>query len=522
MEGDLFRLALRLTICLVAPLSLVAAAPPSAGPVAMTRSGRVEGIDQGAVHAFLGIPFAAPPVGPGRWRAPRPVAAWSGVRSARNFGASCWQGVTPEGFGPWSPEYVVQGDVSEDCLFLNVWAPAAGKARRRPVLVWIHGGGFNSGSGAIPIYDGGALAARGIVVVTINYRVNVFGFLAHPGLSAEAGAGPAANFGLQDMIAALYWVRDNVSAFGGDPGQVTIAGQSAGAMAVHALIAAPSARGLFQRAIAQSGFPRPLPLPDLAEAEKEGLAFGAEKKAPSLAALRALPAEALQSSRGANSGRFGPVIDGRLLPQPLVEALRSGRGAAVPMLAGFTADEGSGLSSTYGSPDPGMLRQLREDLFGPRAASAAALYRDATEADRVESNIQLHRDRWAWLLQAWATATNGRAPLYGYRFTRVAPGPQSERWRAFHSSEIPYVFGTLDAAPERGFTAEDRAFSARIAGYWLNFIATGNPNGADLPAWPPLRIDDPLVMRLGEPLAPEPLLAPEKRALLRTDMRTKK
>jgi para-nitrobenzyl esterase len=482
----------------------------AAGPVVSTRSGQLEGAEQGGVRAFLGIPFAAPPVGANRWRAPQPVEAWAGVRPATGFGPSCWQAVSPEGFGPWSREYVVQGEVSEDCLTLNVWAPAQAR-KPAPVLVWIHGGGFNSGSGAIPIYHGAALARRGIVVVTINYRVNVFGFLAHPELTKEAGGAPSANFGLQDMIAALRWVRENIRAFGGDPGAVTIAGQSAGASAVHALLASPMAKGLFHRAIAQSGIPGRRPAPALAQAEKDGLAFAAEKGAASLAELRALPAEALQPSRGGNAIRFVPAVDGALLPLSPEEALRRGAAADVPMLAGFTADELS-LASDYGSADPELLRALLEDNYGAADGPAAAFYAAGTEAERRASIIELHRDRWRATLWLWAKdrAAHGRAPLYAYSFSRIAPGPQAERWRAFHSSEIPYVFGTLGAAPERGFTAADRAFSGRIASYWVNFVRTGDPNGRRLPRWPAFDADRPIAMDLGERIAPRLLLAPEK------------
>lgn len=286
----------------------IAAPAQAASPRVTTHSGVVAGAQENTVAVFRGIPYAAPPVGPLRWRPPMPAPGWAGVRSAARFGHSCWQAVSPQGFGPWTHEYVVAGDISEDCLFLNVWAPLK-KGKLRPVLVWIHGGGFNSGSGAIPIYHGAALAARGAVVVTINYRVGVFGFLAHPDLTREAGGAPPANFGLMDMVAALRWVKANIAAFGGDPAAVTIAGQSAGAMAVQDLVSAPMAKGLFQRAIGESGLPRALT--SLGDAEAQGTAFAREKGATSIAALRALPAEALQSSRG---GQCGPLRSGRRWP----------------------------------------------------------------------------------------------------------------------------------------------------------------------------------------------------------------
>lgn len=470
-----------------------------AAPVVATAAGRIAGVERGKVQAFLGVPFAAPPVGANRWRPPQPVAPWNSVRQATKFGSSCWQAVSPQGFGPWSHEYVVQGDISEDCLFLNVWTPRHA-TRRLPVLVWIHGGGFNSGSGAIPIYDGQALAARGIVAVTINYRVGPFGFLAHPDLTREAKAGPRANFGLQDMVAALQWVRANIAQFHGDPAQVTIAGQSAGAMAVHALVASPLARGLFVRAIGQSGLLEPSRITPLAEAEGRGLAFAQEKGAASIAALRAMPAETLVASTGTNSVRFGLVTDDVLLP-----------GAApisdVPMLVGLNADEGSAMSAGYGDDSQTALHDLLTQTYGSMADRFAALYPSETASQRAAANRQVRRDRGLGAIYAWAKARPGlRQPVYVYRYDHVEPGPQSARWRAFHSSEIPYVFQTFGASPERRFTPQDRALSARISRYWLNFIRTGDPNGAALPTWPKLDVTAPSILAIGEPTARAPLL----------------
>ena len=504
---------------LLAALALLAtpaaAVPPAGGPQVKAPAGALQGVREGGVRAFLGIPFAAPPTGANRWRAPQPAPRWQGVRSATAFGPSCWQAVSPQGFGPWSREYVVQGDISEDCLTLNVWTPADTR-KPRPVLVWIHGGGFNSGSGALPIYHGRELARRGIVVVTLNYRVNVFGFLAHPELTREAAGAPPTNFGLQDMIAALRWVRENIAAFGGDPRAVTVAGQSAGAMAVHDLLASPMARGLFHRAIAQSGLPGLRPPPPLAQAEKDGLAFAAEKGAASLAALRALPAEALQPSKGGNLIRFVPSLDGAVLPASPNDAMRTGRYADVPMLAGFTADEVSSASD-YGSGDPALLRDLLEDRYGPAAPRAVPLYPSATEAERARSIIELHRDRWRAVSLDWARARSAtsKAPVYLYTFSRVPPGPEAARWQAFHSSEIPWVFGTLEAAPERRFTPADRAFSDQAATYWVNFVKTGDPNGGKLPRWPAFDAANPRLLDLGTRSRAVPVLDPRKMELLK-------
>jgi para-nitrobenzyl esterase len=472
MFSDLLRAAAIIGLLVVQP---VRANPTS--PVVRTAVGPVQGSQRNGVQSFLGIPYAASPAGQNRWRAPQPLPAWTRVRDATRFGPSCWQAVAPQGFGPWSHEYVVQGEVAEDCLLLNVWTPV--QPRRAPVLFWIHGGGFNSGSGSIPIYDGTAFARRGIVVVTINYRVNVSGFLAHPEL------GTAANFGLLDVIAALRWTRDNIARFGGDPARVTIAGQSAGAAAVHDLIASPLARGLFARAIAQSGLPVGRPMTGLATAQQQGLTFARKTGASSLVELRKLVAETLQPSHGSNAVRFTPVIDGHVLPLGPDGAIEAGRSADIPVLAGFNADEGSS-SATYPTSDP-----------------------------------ELERDRWRANLEAWASlrATSGRAPTYAYYFSRVSPGPQAARWRAFHSSEIPYVFGTFSAAPERGYTTADAELSETMAHYWANFVRAGDPNGAGLPKWPAYRTDRPALIEFGDAAVAEPIATPEKLRIWRGQAR---
>lgn len=494
----------RFSLLGIAALALAGAT--SAAPVAHTRLGELEGVAQGKTDAFLGIRYASAPTGALRWRSPQPVAPWKGVKPATAFGHSCWQAVAPGGFGPWTHEYVTQGDISEDCLFLNIWAPTHAKGKL-PVLVWIYGGGFNSGSGAIPIYDGRALAARGIVVVNLNYRVGVFGFLAHPDLTKEAGGGPNANFGLQDMIAALKWVRANIAAFHGDPAKVTIAGQSAGSMAVHDLIASPLVKGLFARAIGESGLPDPARGVSLAAAEADGVAFAQSKGAHGIAELRAVTAETLAASRGGNAIRFAPVFDGVLLPgfKPV---------SHVPVLAGFTADEGSALGHDYGSSDPAQLRDLLHTSFGPAAAKFAGFYPAATEAERAESNRQVRRDRGAGALLAWAGQRRD-VPTYAYMWTHVEPGPQADHWRAFHSSEIPYVFQTFWASPERHFTAADRALSARISSYWLNFVRTGDPNGAGLPPWPKFDVAAPRIQVIDDAIRTQPLLPPDKLAAMR-------
>ena len=442
-------------------------------PHAKVSTGELAGVRQAGVAEFLGIPFAAPPVGDLRWRAPKPPIAWKGVRAADHFGASCLQDVTPAGFGPWKHEYVVQGAVSEDCLFLNVWTPALAGGHL-PVLVWIHGGAFTSGSGSVPIYNGTALASQGVVVVTINYRVGIWGFLAHPDLSREAAGAPPSNFGLQDMVAALRWVQTNINAFGGDPKHVTLAGQSAGSMSVHDLLVSPLAKGLFAQAISESGLPTTMPARSLGEAQAAGEAFVHFVGAKDIAALRAMSAAKIQA--GAPKFGISPVVDGVLLPEDPMEMIAAGHFNAVPVLIGLDADEGS-----------------MHDDYGPKAAAEL-------------------RDSGLAAVYFWARAYQARShePMYTYFDTYVEPGADSGRYGAFHSSEIPYVFGTLNTAPERGFTPKDLAHSQEMSAYWVSFIAHGDPNGAHRPLWPKFDAAHPQVMELGVVAHAIPLLTQEK------------
>jgi len=487
-------------------------------PVVRIAQGELAGVVQGAADAFLGIPYAAPPVGRNRWRAPQPAPYWQGVRSATRFAASCWQHITPSGIGPWTHEYMPQGRASEDCLYLNIWTPAPDVRRRLPVLVWIPGGGFVAGSGSAAVYDGAKLAAQGIVVVTINYRVGLFGFFVTPALAAEAASEhePPGNYGLQDMIAALQWVHRNIAAFGGDPDAITVGGQSAGAMAVHDLIVSPLATGLFRRAIAESGLPDTVPTPSLSEAEKAGEKLARSKGAASLAALRALtPRELTAAGPPAMQGPLLlPIADGVLLPAPPEKLLVPGAFADVPILAGIDGDEATAFSEgpLLKSMSRTAWKALLEKTFGAHAQRFAALYPAGTGAQRARSARQLYRDLGLAALYGWSRAWTAHAhsPAYGYLFDHLEPGPQSSRWGIFHSSELPYVFGTFDAAPERHFTAVDRATSARLMRYWVDFVKTGDPNGAGLPAWPAMAPPDPKIMVLARTAEPRPVLPPRK------------
>lgn len=477
----------------------------AANPTTRVTQGALSGTTDGGVSAFLGIRYAAPPIGPNRWRAPQVSASWKGIRNAGNFAPSCWQEILKGGFGPYTPEYLTQGEVSEDCLYLNVWTPAKAGARL-PVLVWIHGGAFGVGSGSVPIYRGVALARNDVVVVTINYRLGVLGFFAHPDLTREAAGAPPANFGLQDQLAALRWVKDNIAAFGGDPGQITVAGQSAGAMSVHYLLASPLAKGLATRAIAQSGLPDSVPLASLADAERAGADFGQAKGAGSIAALRALSIRAL-TARGA--GAFSlPVVDGVLIRQSPRDTRAAGWSLTVPLLTGFTADEDFDANP---AKDAAAFRAKAESTYGPFADRIAVLYPADKPADAARA---LARDRVLADLYAWQRGRKEGPPVYAYLFTHVEPGPQSELWRSFHSSEIPYVFGTLDAAPSRGFTANDRQLSRTMNQYWVNFIRTGDPNGRELPKWPVFDSTSFDIMEFGDAVLARPILMAAKREII--------
>jgi para-nitrobenzyl esterase len=401
----------------------------------------------------------------------------------------------------------VQGPVSEDCLYLNVWTPARRQALL-PVLLWIHGGAFLQGSGSVPVFDGSALASRGVVVVTVNYRLGVLGFLAHPALTREAHGAPPGNYGLQDLIAALRWLHRNAAAFGGDPSAITIDGQSAGAGAVLDLVASPLAAGLFARAVAESG--GPAAGLSLSQAERAGEAFARSRGAASLADLRALTPEQLSAGVQAPTQQFSPIVDGVLLPRSPDIAPIAGPLNDTPILVGGVADEDS-WSPTFGAASPAALKTLLSQ-YGSMAPVFAKLYPSSTAAERASAALQIPRDMALASLYAWARKrlAQSRRPLYGYLFDHIEPGTQSARYRVFHSSETPYLFGTLSAAPERKFTARDRRISRELSSYWVSFIETGDPNTPDLPYWPPMRLPDPQLMELGDAMRPQPLLPARK------------
>ncbi|MBQ0960906.1 carboxylesterase family protein [Ideonella sp. 4Y11] len=476
----------------------------------VTNHGAVEGVDQGGVRAFLGIPYAQPPVGPLRWRAPQDLPAWPGVRATQAFAPACMQD-TPRAWGPFTDEYVqLRAPISEDCLYLNVWTPQNAAAGSLPVLVWIHGGGFGSGAASVPIYDGASLAARGAVVVSINYRLGLLGFLSHPALAAESPQSVSGNYGLLDMVAALRWVQANIARFGGRADQVTIAGQSAGAAAVVDLLAMPSARGLFQRAIAMSGAgmgARPL---TLAEAQRQGEQLLNQAGIGSLAELRQRPAESLLSLKPAMDFSGGmprlllaPVVDGQVLPVD-PETTAAALASPVPLVSGYMADEGFVMGPPPSTP-ASFEAHVRQ-RYGAAADGFLAAYPHADDAQATASMRQIGRDRYMASLLLWAErrARLGQT-VYGYVYERPIPGPDAARFGAFHTGEVPYLFGVFEHRP---YTAEDRAVSVLLQTHWLGFAA-----GRGLPApWTAITDRASPVTRLGQPVpvSGEALSSPQR------------
>lgn len=464
-------------------------AAQAAGPVVTAPAGALEGLDQGATLAFLGVPFAAAPVGELRWRAPRPAARWRGTRKATAFGASCMQQWPVPSFGPYTSEFVDTPAVSEDCLFLNIWRPAQG-ARNLPVFVWVHGGAFMGGSGAVPIYEGSGFAARGAVIVTINYRVGVLGFMAHPALNAETPQKTSGNYGLLDQVAALRWVRDNIAAFGGDPNRVTVSGQSAGAASIEALLVMPAARGLFQRAIVQSGPGIGIGSPPLVKAEQGGVDFAKRLGMADIAQLRTLPAQRVQdemqkmtSTPGPDGERvnlpFLPVVDGKVVPADPDDP-HATVASKVPLIIGYTSDEAL-------APPPTSVADFERHVrnrFGASAPKLLALYPHATNAEAAESARVLARDTYMGALVLWldGRAGAGEPPVFAYRFDQAVPVAKPPSYGAFHTAEVPYLFGAMDTRL-RPWGEADRRVSTLVQDYWLNFMRAGNPNGAGLARW---------------------------------------
>ena len=480
------------------------AASPAADPLTVSVTdgaimGAVSDIDMN-VRVFKGVPFAAPPVGDLRWRPPQLVEPWNDTRDATAFAPACMQ--VKRGadsfYGPGAD------DMSEDCLYLNVWTNAQSADAALPVLFWVHGGGLNNGTGAQVTYRGEALAARGAVVVTTNYRLGPLGYLAHPLLSAEDSHGSSGNYGVLDQVAGLEWVRDNIAAFGGDPGRVTVFGESAGSWSVNVLQATPLAAGLFHGVIGESGgvFGGTSHLTgaslrgDSAEAVGErwveGLLAATSSDAVSLESMRAVPSDAVvEFVRSREVGfRTAANVDGWVLEQSVYDTFASGRQHDVPVIVGSNADEGTTLAA-FGAPaDLAAHRAAVERQFGAMAAEHHKVYPAATDDEAQRAYLDSYAQRtFGWEMRTWADLMSTvSSPAYLYYFTRTAPAEDSDRVRAFHAAEIVYVFDNFGHSPypyaSRDYDATDHALSDTMADAWVRFAATGDPNGGGLPAWP--------------------------------------
>ncbi|MDE2690032.1 MAG: carboxylesterase family protein [Acidobacteriota bacterium] len=473
-----------------------------------TELGAVEGLAlESGVLKFAGIPFAAPPVGDLRWRPPQPAAAWEGSRDATEFSASCWQPLSPPG------SFYDSGDIerSEDCLYLNVWTGAEHAEAALPVMVWIHGGGLQTGSGSTLLYDGESLANRDVVLVTINYRLGPMGFLAHAELSAESETGASGNYGILDQVAALQWVQANIAAFGGDPGRVTIFGESAGSWSVNYLTATPLAAGLLHRAIGHSGgiF---WPMPQLGEAESEGAGMAKRLGASDLTALRAATVEEVYEAAGASElPTFVGIRDDHVFPRDIYDIFAAGEQNDVDTIVGFNSDEGTAL---FAAPAGITVADYRDALAGTYGEHADAMFAVYPAEDDEQARVAAYENTadqfFAWQMRTWARLQShtGEQPIRMYYFSRVPPWDEAETYGSYHAAEIVYAFDNLHKSRELGgdeigpfnhaWDDTDRALADTMASYWVNFATSGDPNGDGLPDWPVYDPDADGVLELGD------------------------
>lgn len=532
------RLRTRRTLFVVAiALATALAGSVFAQDLVKTANGMLEGTSDksSGVRSFKGIPFAEPPVGDLRWKPAQPAKNWQGARKADKFGPRCMQRAI---FGDM--QFRSNG-MSEDCLYLNVWTPARTGKEKLPVLVYFFGGGFMAGDGSEPRYDGESMARKGIVAITVNYRLGVFGFFAHPELTRESPRRASGNYALFDQHAALLWVQRNIAAFGGDPKRVTIAGESAGSIAVSAQMASPLSKNLIAGAIGESGsIISALPAVPLAEGEQNGVKFAAalgKGDAPSLAALRAMPAEqVLEATAKPGLPRFSPTVDGYFFPKSPVEIFAAGEQAHVPLLAGSNSEE-SGYFGILGREQPTVenYRKALQRLYNDKADEIFNLYPATNETEVMDAAQDLAGDRfigystWKWV--DLATRTGGK-PTYYYLYARPRPamrpemgdavpglaggvitGPQAaanarpKPRGAVHSAEIEYAMGNLDLNKVYAWTPDDHKVSQIMQQYFANFIKTGNPNGASLPTWPKFDAGQRMIIDVATRAAPEKVRA---------------
>ncbi len=471
--------------------------------------GLIKGQCRDGIWTYLGIPYASPPVGSFRWREPRPPSPWEGVKECIEYGPSC-----PQPLGGWA-DYLRVDRTDEDCLYLNIWSPAAHPSDRLPVMVWIHGGAFRSGSGSLRLYEGSNLARRGVVVVTINYRLGPLGFLAHPLLSDESPRRASGNYGLLDQLAALSWVNRNVKAFGGDPGNVTVFGESAGAMSILYLLTSPISTGLFHRAIVESG-----PLPDwglptlrmlsLEEAERKGVEFvkrlgvdltDSDKPEESLERLRAIPAEDIIRASSdfdpLSVVGFGPIVDGHVLPQNPVQAFARGAQHRLPMIIGVNADEGTLFAPDIDLEKYRLLVSLGYGSFGDKVLEMFPA-KSQKEVKNALSRLITQLGFSATSRFVADSCSAAGSPVFLYLFRRIPDDPRAKKWGAFHGLEIIYVFDNLDLASSLSANEIDMRLSTVMAGYWTTFALQGDPNREGLPFWPRYSLEEPQYLILGE------------------------
>jgi para-nitrobenzyl esterase len=492
---------MRWSCAIAASLAATLLAQPAAAAPVRTAEGLLEGVQQGDVIVYKGVPFAAPPTGELRWRPPQPVKSWTGVRKADASAPGCIQ--TP------SPPPAGQGPFSEDCLYLNVWRPAKADGPL-PVMLWFYGGGFQTGSAGWDLFDASALARHGVMVVTFNYRLGVLGFLAHPELTRESPHHASGNYGEMDAIAALEWIRRNAAALGGDPKRVTLFGQSAGGIMISDLLASPEARGLFSGVIGESNgnfYPTDSRIggpQSLAAAEKQGADYAAKLGAPTLEALRKLPAEKfLPAPPWAR-----PIVDGWVVPQGAADAFAAGRQIDVPTLVGGNAEEANFPIAT--PPIKAAAFESELSGFKPFEEKIRAAYPFATDEEAWRARLDFYSDLgFRWTIWTWARLQirMGKAPVYYYRFEQPEPLKDSalrQRLGAPHASEMFFVFQD-ERYPPFEWTASDRELAEQMAGYWTNFAKRGDPNGPGLPPWPRFTEASPKVMRLKSPPAADDL-----------------
>jgi para-nitrobenzyl esterase len=484
-----FNKLILLTFVIVAGLCLDLSAQQ---PVATTENGSVSGYKSGDISIYKGIPFAAPPVGDLRWKAPQPVKNWAGVLKCEKFSASPMQR-NPVPFMMWTEEFITPpGNLSEDCLYLNIWSPAKTPKDKLPVFVWIYGGGFSSGSAACTVYDGEEMSKKGIIFVSINYRVGVLGFLVHPELNNESENKVSGNYGLLDQVAALKWINRNIEAFGGDPQKVTIAGQSAGSMSVCSLVASPLTKGLFRGAIAQSGgILTNFMNRNFADAEKAGLSFMEKMKASDISDLRKKSAEELFAA----GGNFSPVSDGYMIPKDVFGAFRSGQFNDVAMMAGWVMGDGSLMGESKMTPE--KFKEQAVAKYGDSSEEYLKLFPGTTTEEVAASLKELNLMAFAAMpAYLWAGYSKNKAYLYQFSHVPVDK-PDFPNYGAFHTSEVPFALHTLHLW-KRPWREVDYAVEKTMNNFWVNFVKTGDPNGSGLPEWTTYKKDSGNIMEIGD------------------------